>query len=364
MTINRPNSTNSNTAVTTKVAKQAKPSSTDMNKPNATLSLCLVANYLAANGKLAVINVDSYESFARTYNDIADKGDDVLLTLHVTDSGIGFINETPDELKDAKIAASVSFDKIPVKANLHIQNLGKNAYEISLDDARPYKISMSNLFILTDTDKEFIETNSAEGADFHAGRPLPAIKDTVDAMIKTVYSSKIGDVLPAKRGTTSKTAGTTSSKQTPLNVSVGAPKKNIPTRTFVPKEKQLMLQSNDFLTVDVSGNVNRTNQDVHTVLFKTVETPPGKGYFSFCWTQPKNNISLNFMTLDVNPITGVLTILIENEESEGILELLAKTLVDFEYAGETIHDIQSKASFKGYCFYNKSNYRAYTAVGA
>jgi hypothetical protein len=114
----------------------------NVRKPNSTLVLCALANYMVVSG-MCPANIGQYESAVKSMEN--------PIPGHILDiDGVKtFVaGEIPEVLAEKPILVSYLYE-MPVKHNLHVNTMGKNYYGISLDEARIYKVT-NDLFFVVD----------------------------------------------------------------------------------------------------------------------------------------------------------------------------------------------------------------------
>lgn len=353
---------NTTTSVEPKAGKTAvvKESNVSGNRrPNSTLALCALANYMVVN-KICEANIGKYEAAVKSMEE------GIVGNIIDNDGVVTFVaGETlPESLADKTILATYTYD-MPVKHNLHINTMAKNYYNISMDEARAYKVTNDLFFVVDAVAKQkLLELCKLTDNKTH----LPVNPNDIENSIQDIYidtNAKVeivsvrgtGAASPTSTGT--KTA-TTKSTATRVNKTDGvlerviSKEKEASSVKRIPSSAKLTLNSTEYATLDVS-EMPKSMALINAVQLRVCDTDPGNGHFSFVFEYPVKGYECRFIITGSDPLTGIMTVLTQRELSDDEMSLFIPIIINSESSGYKIHDID-KAKEKSPFIWNMANY--------
>lgn len=325
----------------------------EIRKPKSTLALVALMNFVVAKGYTKPNN-NLYEAMVRDFN---EKGQQI--TGHILADGT-FVagKDIPEELASIEVKATYLYE-LPIKANLHINGLGKNAYKTDLAAARCYKLSLPELFSLTDADYDSVITKTKEPFDA-APNPLPALPDDIEATITHFarLTPSIENSVPAKSVSGSGGSVKASSKIDPdvLTAKIIATEESRRTRVQYTVAEQAEIKSELLTAIDVKDQINGNLKAIDTVEFRT-NTEVGEGFLPMSYVN--GDMSTKFQ-LKTNILEKTVRIVLSNTLGAQDIQNLTNIIDNFDNLGVSIHEVnENKKKYNHPLVYDNSTYKVY-----
>lgn len=328
----------------------------EVRKPKSVLSLVGIANYLLSSGEIASPKTSDYEAYVKSLNGSGD----ILVCIILEDGTFVGGGEVPESLKDVKVKHTLHY-QLPVKYNIHINQLAKSVYKFSsMDPARAYKISLTEFFSITEGDFDSVIDKSKEkfgAAEF----PLPCVKGDVEEDIKTFYRYPVGSEALAAATTrkapknadgTAKKGKTATANENLLKAVVLAESNR--SRIKYNKVDKMELTGTlmeTFETPMLETDPNRLYKFINTFEFRKVEDIGGP-FFPQTYRNG-NDVSID-LAFRASPIENIGRVYVKADISKSTMENIMDIILHSEFAGETVHETKLKTFI-----FDKKTYNVY-----
>lgn len=323
----------------------------EQRKPKSTLALVGLMNYMVGSGMIQPNN-SLFEAKVKELNANSE-----FIIGHVLENGMFVAGDIPDELKDVGIKASYQYS-LAVKANLLLNTLGKNAYKVDLSQARCYKLSVPELFSLSEEDHKsvLLKCSTATG---DMPKPMPTMPDDPESTITDFYRRQpsLENTKPVRAKATGGGSVSASTKMDPdiLTAKVVASEEARRTRIQYTTRETIEIESELLKSYDVRETKEGNLKTIDTVEIR-LNSEITENMFPLNFVDGATECRLMIKT-DV--LGRTMRIIINQELKEFDYNTIISVMNVYEDVGESIHILRKQNKFKKPYIWDNSTYKVY-----